>query len=257
VSIVKGEPGAIIALHDISDLKMLEKIRRDFVSNASHELRTPLTSIKGYTEILMSEESDPEIRKSFLQIIFRNTNHIIKIVNDLLELAKAEDYDQMANYEPVNAGEALLEAWRECAPLAEEKQIVLQNDLSPDGPNVLANFDQLIQVFRNLLENAVKYSPPEASITVFSSIGKDKVTFGVSDNGPGIPKPDQQRIFERFFRVERHRSKQTGSTGLGLAICRHIVLSHGGTIWVESPIKGKSNGSTFYFTLPPAEGEKA
>lgn len=253
----KQEPGAIIALYDISELKRLEKIRRDFVANASHELRTPLTSIKGYTEMLMSEESDPDIRSQSIQVIYKNTDHIIKIVNDLLELAKVEEYSPAMNVQSVNAAEALMEAWKECAPLAEKKGIELRNDLPEDGPLVRADFDQLSQVFRNLLENAAKYGPSGEPVRVFCSKEQDHTTFGVSDTGPGIPKSDQQRIFERFFRVERHRGKETGSTGLGLAICRHIVRNHGGTIWVESPPKDKPHGSTFYFTLPPDTGENA
>ena len=249
----KDDYGAIIALHDISELKRLEKVRRDFVANASHELRTPLTSIKGYTEVLMSDESDPDVRNSCLEVIFKNTNHIIKIVNDLLQLAKVEDYETNTDIRPVRAEDALIEAWKACTPSAEQRSISLQNGLPPDGPMVKTDFDQLIQVFRNLLENALKYSPQGGEIEVFSSAQGGKVTIGVSDSGPGIPKQDQQRIFERFFRVERYRGKEAGSTGLGLAICRHIVRNHGGTIWVESPRDGMSSGSTFLFTLPAAE----
>ncbi len=249
---LKDEDGAIIALHDISELKRLEKIRRDFVANASHELRTPLTSIKGYTEVLMSDESDPDVRSSCIEVIFKNTNHIIKIVNDLLQLAKVEDYYTIMDVKPVRADEAVIEAWKACTPLAEQRKVSLQNDLPPDGPIVEADFDQLVQVFRNLLENALKYSPAGEMVSVFSIVQNGKITLGVSDNGPGIPKLDQQRIFERFFRVERHRGKESGSTGLGLAICRHIIKNHGGTIWVESPRKGMTSGSTFFFTLAAA-----
>jgi two-component system phosphate regulon sensor histidine kinase PhoR len=250
----KGQVGAIIALHDISELKRLETVRRDFVANASHELRTPLTSIKGYTEVLMSED-DPEVRSPCLEVIFKNANHMIKIVNDLLQLAKVEDYNTIMDIRPVKVDEVLIEAWKACAPAAEQRSVSLQNDLPPDVPRVQADFDQLVQVFRNLLENAVKYSPPGAKVEVFSLTQDGKVTIGVSDSGPGIPRKDQQRIFERFFRVERYRGKETGSTGLGLAICRHIVRIHGGSIWVESPRKDISSGSTFFFTLPSAERE--
>jgi two-component system phosphate regulon sensor histidine kinase PhoR len=251
----KGQVGAIIALHDISELKRLETVRRDFVANASHELRTPLTSIKGYTEVLMSED-DPEVRSPCLEVIFKNANHMIKIVNDLLQLAKVEDYNTIMDIRPVKVDEVLIEAWKACAPAAEQRSVSLQNDLPPDVPRVQADFDQLVQVFRNLLENAVKYSPPGAKVEVFSLAQNGKVTIGVSDSGPGIPRKDQQRIFERFFRVERYRGKETGSTGLGLAICRHIVRIHGGSIWVESPRKDISSGSTFFFTLPSAEREE-
>ena len=251
----KGQVGAIIALHDISELKRLETVRRDFVANASHELRTPLTSIKGYTEVLMAED-DPEVRSPCLEVIFKNANHMIKIVNDLLQLAKVEDYNTIMDIRPVKVDEVLIEAWKACAPAAEQRSVSLQNDLPPDVPRVQADFDQLVQVFRNLLENAVKYSPPGAKVEVFSLTQDGKVTIGVSDSGPGIPRKDQQRIFERFFRVERYRGKETGSTGLGLAICRHIVRIHGGSIWVESPRKDISSGSTFFFTLPSAEREE-
>ncbi len=244
------EYGAIIALHDISELKRLEKVRRDFVANASHELRTPLTSIKGYTEVLMSDETDSDVRSSCLEVIFKNTDHIIKMVNDLLHLATVEDYNTIMDIGPARADEGLIEAWKACKPAAEQREISLQNDLTPDGPMVMADFDQLVQVFRNLLENAVRYSSPGGKIEVFSSVQDGKVTIGISDSGPGIPRHDQQRIFERFFRVERYRGKGSGSTGLGLAICRHIVRNHGGTIWVESPRKGMSSGSTFFFTFP-------
>jgi len=251
----KDDYGAIIALHDISELKRLEKVRRDFVANASHELRTPLTSIKGYTEVLMSDESDPDVRSSCLKVIFKNTNHIIKIVNDLLQLAKVEDYNTIMDIRPVRADDGLMEAWKACIPAALERGVSLQNYLASDGPLVLADFDQLVQVFRNLLENAVKYSPSGGEIEVSSSAQNGRVTIAVSDSGPGIPRHDQQRIFERFFRVERYRVKESGSTGLGLAICRHIIRSHGGAIWVESPRKGMSTGSTFFFSLPASEEE--
>ncbi len=245
--------GAIIALHDISELKRLEKVRRDFVANASHELRTPLTSIKGYTEVLMSDESDPDVRNSCLEVILKNTDNIIKIVNDLLQLARVEDYDNTTDMRPVMAGEVLAEAWRACAHAAEQRNVLIKAEFPPEGPIVLADYDQLVQVFRNLLENAVRYSPPGGQVEVFSHQQDGKVTIGVCDSGPGIPRKDQQRIFERFFRVERHRGKEAGSTGLGLAICRHILRNHGGTIWVESPRSGMSSGSTFFFTLPAAE----
>jgi two-component system phosphate regulon sensor histidine kinase PhoR len=252
----KDEHGAIIALHDISELKRLEKVRRDFVANASHELRTPLTSIKGYTEVLMSED-DPEVRASSLEVILHNSDRMINLVNDLLQLAKVEDYDTIMDIRPIKAGDALSEAWRACLPIAEPKSIALQDGLPSDGPLVQADFDLLVQVFRNLLENAVKYSPPDGEVEVLSSFENGRITIGVSDSGPGIPKQDRQRIFERFFRIERSRGKEAGGTGLGLAICRHIVRNLGGTIWVESPRENMSSGSTFFFTLPAAQNHQA
>ena len=250
-----AEYGAIVALHDISELKRLEKVRRDFVANASHELRTPLTSIKGYTEMLMTDESDPDVRDSCLEVVLKNADNMIKLVNDLLQLARAEDYDNTMDIRPVKAGEVLNEAWKECSHLAEQRNVTLESDFLSEGPMVRADFDQLAQVFRNLLENAVRYSPPGGKVEVFSSEQDGAVTIGIGDSGPGIPKKDQQRIFERFFRVERHRGKEAGSTGLGLAICRNILKNHGGTIWVESPRKAMSSGSIFFFTLPGIKTE--
>ena len=246
------EYGAILVLHDISDLKKLEKVRRDFVTNASHELRTPLTSIKGYLELLAGEEIDAETRRSFLQVARRNTDQIIDLVNDLLQLAKSEDDSKPLNAMPVNAGEVLIEVWNTFTLISDQKGVTLRNDLPNSGPMVEAEPGQLFHVFRNLLENALNFSSPGESIEVSSLKENGMVRFAVSDSGPGIPKQDQQRIFERFFRVERSREKKGGGTGLGLAICRHIVHNHGGRIWVESPREGRSSGSTFFFTIRAA-----
>jgi two-component system, OmpR family, phosphate regulon sensor histidine kinase PhoR len=243
--------GAIIVLHDISELKRLEKVRQDFVSNVSHELRTPLTSIKGYAETLLADaEQDPDAARSFLQVILKNANHMVKMVNDLLELARMETHVQSLAFTSINLLESLAAAWKVCAPLATDKQIQLDNQIPASGLWVQADNDQLFQVFCNLLENAIKFSPPGESVTVSAQIEEEIVTVAVRDRGPGIPKPDQQRIFERFYRVDRHRRKYPGSTGLGLAICRHIIRNHGGRIWVESATTGEDHGATFYFTLP-------
>ncbi len=195
-------------------------------------------------------EDDPEVRSSSLEVILHNSDRMIKLVNDLLHLAKVEDYNTIMEIRPIKTGDALSEAWKACLPIAEPKSIVIKDSLPSDGPLVKADFDQLVQVFRNLLENAIKYSPPNGEVEVLSSFENGRVIIGVRDSGPGIPKQDRQRIFERFFRIERSRGKEAGSTGLGLAICRHIVRNLGGTIWVESPRENMSFGSTFFFTLP-------
>jgi len=255
VSIVRledrqGGIGAIVVFHDISELKRLEKVRQDFVANVSHELRTPLTSIKGYTETLLAEnEHSSETLSSFLPIILKNTNHMVKMVDDLLQLAGLEAQSNLVKTTPINAAEALSMAWKACAPLADSKHVSLVHSLPEEGPEVTADFDQLVQVFRNLLENAVKYSPVGEKIEVDYEDDEKKVTFSVRDNGPGIPKQHQQRVFERFYRVEKHRSNHPGSTGLGLSICRHIIINNGGRIWVESPIESEGRGTAFVFTL--------
>ncbi len=160
---------------------------------------------------------------------FKNTDNMIKMVNDLLQLAKVEDYDNtIMDIKPVKAREAMSNAWKECLPAAESKGVSLHGRPSIGWADCAGRFRSARSGLRNLLENAVKYSPAGGKIEVFSSLESGKITIGVSDSGPGIPKQDRQRIFERFFRVERHRCKETGSTGLGLAICRHIIRNHGG-----------------------------
>jgi two-component system, OmpR family, phosphate regulon sensor histidine kinase PhoR len=252
----KGGLGAVAVFHDITEIKRLEKVRQDFVANVSHELRTPLTSIKGFTETLLSDaRPDPETAQSFLQVILKNTNHMVKMVEDLLQLARLEAPDNPFNMAAVNAGSALLTAWRSCAHHAEGKNLNLVNQLPEDGLLVSADFDQLVQVFRNLLENAIRYSPSDEALTVSCHSQDDNVMFSVSDEGPGISRQHQQRIFERFYRIEKHRSDHWGSTGLGLAICRHIIRNHGGSIWVRSPNPGDIKGTTFFFTLRKASPE--
>jgi two-component system, OmpR family, phosphate regulon sensor histidine kinase PhoR len=243
--------GAIVVLHDISELKRLERVRKDFVSNVSHELRTPLTSIKGYGEALLSGGGqDPDTLRSFLQVILKNADHMARIINDLLELARLEAKGEQVQLAEVNPTEALAAAWKICSPMAQAKHVELQQELPEHGLTVRADFDQLVQVFRNLLENAVRYSPAREAVTVSHRVSGETVAFTVCDRGPGIPRQEQHRIFERFYRVEKHRSKDGGSTGLGLAICRHIIHNHGGRIWVESLTGGETRGSTFCFTLP-------
>jgi two-component system phosphate regulon sensor histidine kinase PhoR len=144
-------------------------------------------------------------------------------------------------------------AWKACLPFAQGKQVSLANHLPQEGIMVSADADQLIRVFRNLLENAIRYSPEGAAISVDCSSEAETVTIGVRNEGPSIPKYHQQRIFERFYRIEKTRGGDFGGTGLGLAICRHILLNHGGLIWVQSPNPGRTDGATFYFTLLSAE----
>jgi two-component system phosphate regulon sensor histidine kinase PhoR len=251
-----GEVGAIVVFHDISKLKRLEKVRQDFVANVSHELRTPLTSIRGYAETLLSQtQAEPGPTVPFLQTILRNAMHMSKMVDDLLQLARLDSRGRPEGFPTADAAEALSAAWKVCDPQASVKDIRLENLLPQAGVRVKANFDELVQVFRNILENAIRCSPAGNTITVSLKRNGDKVTFVVTDDGPGIPLYAQERIFERFYRVEKDRGDGSGSTGLGLAICRHIILNHGGAIWVESPPEGKSKGSAFMFTLTPAEGE--
>lgn len=248
--------GAVVVFHDMSRLKQLEKVRQDFVANVSHELRTPLTSIKGYAETLLTEpQPNADVLSSFLEVILKNTNHMAKMVDDLLQLARIEAGQEVLKTVPVNPADALTAAWKACLPLAETRHLSLANNMPPTLSLVAADFDQLIRVFRNLLENAIRYSPEGGAIGVDGHADDNTVTISVRNDGPRIPRYHQQRIFERFYRIERSRSGDLGNTGLGLAICRHIILNHGGLIWVQSPNPGRTDGATFRFTLMRAEGK--
>lgn len=251
---IKGdaELGAIMVFHDITEIKRVEQIRRDFVANVSHELRTPLTSIKGYAETLLGMDAyDPEQTQTFLEVIQRNANHMNTMLDELLQLSRLEHGKQRVDMVSVDPSSALYSAWKSCQPLRKNVEFV--NDIAPSTPTVRANFEQLVQVFRNVLENAVKYVPEDtARIRVHAEAAGRDLAICIDDNGPGIPPEDQGRIFERFYRVEKDRNSSVGGTGLGLAICRHIMVSHGGRITVESPVPETGTGSRFIITLPLA-----
>lgn len=261
VTVVRSHPpdgplGAILVFHDLTELKRLEKVRQDFVANVSHELRTPLTSVKGYVETLIDDETlDRTTTTSFLRIIKNNTDHMVKMVDDLLQLARLEARGSASKRTSMDAARALASAWKACQALAQHKNVHLVSEIQPKTAIVLADPDRIVQVFRNLLENAIRYSPENGDILVDVTVRADDALFSIRDDGPGIPWQHQQRVFERFYRVEKERSSRSGSTGLGLAICRHILLNQGGKIWIQSPNAGKSNGTTIFFTLerPPEE----
>ncbi len=255
VNLVKiPDGGAVVVFHDISELVRLEKARQDFVANVSHELRTPLTSIKGYAETLMDKKlrASPDA-ETFIQTILKNANQMANIVNDLLELTKQQQKQaERLELAPVDAADCLANAWETCMPMAKEKKIEVVNQL-PTPLTVYGEANTLTQVFRNLLDNAIRHTFENTTVTVFTIDKSDHFLFGVQDEGPGIARRHQKRIFERFYRVDKERSRASGGTGLGLAICRHAVKSMGGDIWVQSPPDGRSKGSVFYFTLNKAQ----
>lgn len=244
-------PGAIAVFHDISEIKRLETVRQDFVANVSHELRTPLTSVKGYAETLLADPPPPEsIRRNFLATIEKNANHMCKIVDDLLNLSRLESGHEKLSLMPVDPADPLREAWESCSSLAEKRNVDLVRSFERGEYTVKADSGQLMQLFRNLLENAIKYGPEDKPIAVEHRLEQDRLTFSIIDEGPGIPAADQPRIFERFYSVEKFRRNEFGSTGLGLAISRHIVSNHGGDISVQCPPSGRSQGTAFVFSLP-------
>lgn len=243
-----GAEGVIVVFHDVTDLKRLERVRQDFVANVSHELRTPLTAIKGYVEALRDGGlHDPARAEQFLRVIQRHSERMDKIVSDLLLLSEMESADRVLRDETVHLPELIRSAVETLRPLAEDKRQNLRVEPLEGLPKLRADSQKIHQVMINLLNNAISYTSEEGSITVEATPVSGGVEISVTDNGIGIPPADLSRIFERFYRVDKGRSRELGGTGLGLSIVKHIVEAHGGQVRVESK-PGK--GSRFTFFLP-------
>ncbi len=235
-----------IALLDKSELVRLEQVRRDFVANVSHEFRTPLASIRSIAETLLQDEAmPPATRERFLNLIIQETDRLTRIADDLLVLSRAESLAPQR--EQVDLGELAQRAVEQVRAEAQARHLSLTTEIHSPLP-VLANPDQMIQVMLNLLTNAIRYNKPEGQVVVRTYIREPHyAVVEVQDTGIGIPSEDLPRIFERFYRVDKTRSRETGGTGLGLAIVKHIVESHGGQVEVESEYRV---GSTFRVVLP-------
>ncbi len=243
--------GALVVFHDVTAIEAAEKSRRDFIANVSHELRTPLTSIQGYVETLVEEPlPTPETTREFLGVILKNASRMNRLTEDLLALASVESPDYKLALQPIRASAMVQDAIQSLRGIVADSEIKLQSAGAPDSL-VLADPDAMNQVFGNLIENALKYGKAGKRIRVGARLLDSEVEFTVQDFGPGIAFEHIDRIFERFYRVDKARSRESGGTGLGLAIVKHIVLAHGGRIWAESEF-GK--GATFHFTLPLAAG---
>jgi two-component system phosphate regulon sensor histidine kinase PhoR len=237
---------AVVVLHDITEIERVEKTRRDFIANVSHELRTPLTSISGYAETMLEQDAELTSQaRDFLSIISRNALRMTRLTDDLLALARIESGEYKLNRKPVEARLLVEEAAAILAGLLMDRDVVLEKSESAEAV-VLADSDAILQVLSNLLENAVKYGGG-SRILIGSRAYADAVEFYVQDFGAGIASDHIGRIFERFYRVDKGRSRESGGTGLGLSIAKHIILAHGGTIRAESNL---NQGSTFFFTLP-------
>jgi two-component system phosphate regulon sensor histidine kinase PhoR len=245
-----GANGAVMVLHDITELRRLERVRRDFVANVSHEFKTPLTAIQGFAETLLSGALDDKAnRKRFVEIIREHARRLARLTDDLLKLSRIEAGRLELEIRPVRV-EALVGGCVETTRLnAQARGLEIHVDLQKDAPAVRGDGAQLGEVLQNLLDNAVQYTPAGGKIEVKAHSNGQGVTFTVTDTGIGIPESDLERIFERFYRVDAARSREAGGTGLGLAIARHIVEAHGGRIWVESAI---GQGSRFHFSIPSA-----
>ncbi len=240
--------GAVAVLHDLTEMERVEKTRRDFIANVSHELRTPLTSIQGYAETLLDGAQGNGGTREFLEIIRKNAERMARLTQDLLILARVESGEQKLELEPVSADELVNEAAESFRELAMARGLQLVTNTRATA-EVVADRDAIHQVFSNLLDNALKYAAAGERIEIGSSKQAAVVEFHVRDFGPGIASEHLPRLFERFYRVDKARSREAGGTGLGLAIVKHIVLNHGGTVRAQSDL---GRGSTFYFTLPLA-----
>ena len=240
--------GVVMVFHDVSEMKRLERVRQEFVANVSHELRTPLTAIKGYAEALLDEnlESSPHAAE-FLKVIDRHAARMEKIVADLLLISQLESPARSLRKEPIDVPELLRTALDSVTPLGEAKKQTLEWKCPAEIPALSADGQKAHQMLVNLLQNAINYTPEGGRITLEARKEEGGVQFEVADSGIGIPSEDLPRIFERFYRVDKGRSRELGGTGLGLSIVKHIAEAHGGRVSVESRL-GK--GSRFTVTLP-------
>jgi two-component system phosphate regulon sensor histidine kinase PhoR len=248
--------GAVVVLHDVTRIESAEKSRRDFIANVSHELRTPLTSIMGYVETLVEDpRPNPETTREFLAIILKNATRMNRLTEDLLALAGVESPDYKLATQPTRASSLVLDAIESLGGIVVDSKVQLESTGAPDAL-VLADPDAMNQVFGNLIENSLKYAKTGKRICVGARLLEGEVQFTVQDFGPGIAYEHLSRIFERFYRVDKARSRDSGGTGLGLAIVKHIVQAHGGRVWAQSEL---GSGAQFHFTLPLAPapvGEK-
>lgn len=243
--------GAIIVLHDITDLRKLERVRRDFVANVSHEFKTPLTAIQGFAETLLAGAlDDAQNRVRFLEIIVEHSRRLARLTDDLLKLSSMDADRLELEISDTSVTQFVATCLETAQRRAGEKKLELIVQVPEDLPAIAADRRRLAEVLQNLLDNAIQYTLPGGQITLTAAYQTREVIFTVSDTGIGIPKADQPRIFERFYRVDAARSREVGGTGLGLAIAKHLVEVHGGRLWVDSEI---GQGSQFHFSVPEYE----
>jgi len=241
--------GVVAVMHDQTEIERVEKTRRDFIANVSHELRTPLTSIQGYAETVLDHEKLSDNAHEFLEIIRKNAMRMARLTEDLLVLARVESGERSFKLDPATPQELLDEAVQTFQEIADSHDIEL-TVMNTASSMVSVDRDAIHQVFSNLIDNAMKYGEEGHKILIGACEREDGVQFFVRDFGAGIPSEHLPRLFERFYRVDKARSRESGGTGLGLAIAKHVVRAHGGTIKAESEL---NHGATFYFTLPREE----
>jgi two-component system phosphate regulon sensor histidine kinase PhoR len=245
--------GAVLVLHDITEIRRLERARRDFVANISHEFRTPLTAIQGFSETLLEGAlEDQDNRRRFINIIHDHALRLGRLTDDLLRLAQIEAGQLPLEIQPVRVDEIIQGCLETTRAKASQSGLRLEVQSAPSLPEVGGDLRSLQGVLQELLDNAIRYSSPGGLITVKTEVQDSAVVISVSDTGIGIPKVDQERIFERFYRADPARSRESGGTGLGLSIAKHLIEAHGGQIKVESEV---NKGSTFSMFIPAAKPE--
>jgi two-component system phosphate regulon sensor histidine kinase PhoR len=240
-----------VVLHDITELRRLERVRRDFVANVSHEFRTPLTAIQGFAETLLAGAiDDAQNRVRFLEIILEHARRLARLTEDLLRLSQMDSDRLELEIDEVSVSQIV----DSCLATAQHRALENGLKLAANLPSIAGDRRRLAEVLQNLLDNARQYTLPGGEIVLSAEAHELEVVFTVSDTGIGIPRADQSRIFERFYRVDAARSREAGGTGLGLAIAKHLIEAQGGRIWVESEI-GK--GSHFHFSVPIFDAHRA
>lgn len=252
----EGKLGYLVILQDLTKVRFLQTVRRDFVSNISHELRTPLASLRAVVETLQDGAlEEPTVAHRFLDRAERELDTLTQMVEELLELSRIESGEVPLRLEPTVVSELIFDALDRLRPQAERERIEVKVQIADDVPLVSADSERMRRVVANLLHNAIKFTPERGNIQIAARLNDGvkpdaEVIFSVRDNGTGIAVDDLPRIFERFYKSDRARTRGQGGTGLGLAIARHLVEAHGGRIWAKSK-EGK--GSTFFFTLPVSQ----
>ncbi len=240
---------ALAVVRDVTKLHQLEEMRREFVANVTHELKTPLTSIRGYVELLQDDKRDAQTRAKFYEIIGIEADRLQRLIDDLLELSQIENSQrQSPETKGTNLSKTACDVLEQLSLIAKEHQVTLYSDLAP-GLIIQADPDRIVQLFTNLIQNAIKYNRPGGSVTVSTQAVRNMAVIKVEDTGLGIPPESLPRIFERFYRVDKGRSRELGGTGLGLSIVKHIVQLYGGDISVDSVVE---KGTVFQVRFPLA-----
>ena len=242
-----GAQGAVLVLHDITDLRRADQIRRDFVANVSHELRTPLTAIRGYVEASSDRETSADDRQRFLEIVARQTLRMERLVKDLLRLARLDAGQETLDVVSCDVRALIQGVVADLAPTADARGQTIETTIGADVGTLRGDPAKLHDALHNLVANAVTYSTERSTIRIDASLAGDRIAITVADEGPGIPDGDLSRVFERFYRIDKSRARDPGGTGLGLAIVKHLVGLHGGEVRAENRPEG---GATFRLTLP-------